>query len=297
MDIIDTIFDKIVRNLNRRSLSRIIVSRSFHFFEKYLNLHITPVHYYSPIPNVSELGPKIFEKIYDDRGLDWNVSGQMDYLHSIFAKYSSEFTPSVNPGLTLVDSYILYAMIREKKPKMMIEVGGGESTKISLQAFEKNEQEGLKYKFYAIEPYPKEFIRTISKENFKLIEKKLQDVDIDFLATADLFFIDSSHVEKIGSDVNYGILEIVPKLKKGAIIHWHDIIMPTNYWKDWTYKGTMFWNESYMLHSFMLFNNTFKIIWGSRYMQLNHSEAIKKQFPYFQPQKHRLTYFWVQRVR
>ena len=293
----DTIFDKIVRNLNRRSISRIVASKSFHFFEKYLNLHVTPVDYYSPIPNISELDPKIFEKIYDATGMDWNVSEQLHYLHSIFAKYSGEYTPSTNIGLTLVDSFILYAMIREIKPKVMIEVGSGETTKISLQAIEMNEKEGMECKFYAVEPYPHDFLRQISRRNFKLIDKKVEEVDIDFLITADLFFIDSSHVLKIGSDVNYEILEIVPKLKKDAVIHWHDIMMPTNYWEDWTYQGTKFWNESYMLHAFMLFNDTFKIIWGSRYMQLNHSEAMKKQFPYFLPQEHRCTSFWVQRVK
>lgn len=229
--------------------------------------------------------------------MDWNVRGQLYYLHNIFSKYSEEYTPTANTGLTLVDSFILYAMIRETKPKIMIEVGSGETTKISLQAIEVNAKEGLECEFYAVEPYPADFLRQISKRNLKLIDKKVEDVDIEFLMSADLFFIDSSHVARIGSDVNYEILEIVPKLKKNAIIHWHDIMVPTNYWKDWTYKGTMFWNESYMLHAFMLFNDTFKIIWASRYMQLNHSDDMKQYFRYFQPEKHRCTSFWVQRVK
>ncbi|OGW47559.1 MAG: hypothetical protein A2Y66_03150 [Nitrospirae bacterium RBG_13_41_22] len=262
-----------------------------------MNLHITPVDYYSPIPSTLGLDPKIFEKIYDDTGLDWNVSGQMDYLTSIFIKYSGEYTPTPNIGLSLVDSFILYAMIRETKPKVMIEVGSGESTKITLLAIEMNEREGTECQFYAVDPYPPIFLRQISKRNFKLVDKKLEEVDIDLLITADLFFIDSSHVSKIGSDVNYEILEIVPKLKRGAIIHWHDIMIPKNYWEDWIYKGTMFWNESYILHAFLLFNDTFKIIWGSRYMQLNHSDEMKQHFCYFQPEKHRCTSFWVQRVK
>ena len=293
----DTIFHKIFRNLNKRGLSYFVASKSFHFFERYLNLHITPVDYYSPIPNTFELDSKIFEKIYDDTGMDWNVPGQLDYLHNIFTKYSGEYMPTANPGLTLVDSFILYAMIRETKPKVIIEVGSGETTKISLQAIEKNEKEGIDCMFYAVEPYPKGFLQQISEKNFKLIDKKVEDVDIDLLITADLFFIDSSHVSKIGSDVTFEILEIVPKLRKGAIIHWHDIMIPGNYWKDWVYKGTMFWNESYMLHAFILFNDTFKIIWGSRYMQLNYAEEMKKQFPYFNPQKHRCTSFWIERVK
>lgn len=281
----------------KRRISIFVASKLFCFFERFLNLHITPVDYSSPIPNTCRLDEEIFEKVYDETGLDLNVREQMHYLDHIFPKYFTEYAPSANAGLTLVDSYILYAMIREKKPKVMIEVGSGESTKISLLALEKNEQEGTKCEFYAIEPYPKDFLRRISKENFNLIDKELQCVDIELLKTGDLIFIDSSHVSKIGSDVNYEILEVVPKLKKGSIIHWHDIMLPTNYWRDWIYHGNKFWNESYLLHAFMLFNEAYKCIWASRYMQFYHAEKILKRFPYFLPRKHRCTSFWLERVR
>lgn len=269
----------------------------FLFFERYLHLHVTPVHYYSPIPTLHQLDPRIFDKVYDDTGLKWNVSGQLTYLNDIFPKYLSEYTPSPNTGLSLVDSFTLYAMIREKKPKVMIEVGSGETTKISLQAIEMNDREGFECRFYAIEPYPHNYLVNLQRKNFELICKELQSVEIDFLRTADLLFIDSSHVSKIGSDVNYEILEIVPQLKKGAVIHWHDIMMPTDYWKDWTYSATKFWNESYLLHAFMLFNEAYEIVWASRYMQLHHGPLLKKHFPYFDPERHRCTSFWIKKVR
>ena len=126
----------------KRRISIFVASKLFCFFERFLNLHITPVDYSSPIPNTCRLDEEIFEKVYDETGLDLNVREQMHYLDHIFPKYFTEYAPSANAGLTLVDSYILYAMIREKKPKVMIEVGSGESTKISLLALEKNEQEG-----------------------------------------------------------------------------------------------------------------------------------------------------------
>jgi hypothetical protein len=89
----------------------------------------------------------------------------------------------------------------------------------------------------------------------------------------------------------------VPKLKVGAVIHWHDIMLPMNYWKDWTHTGTQFWNESYMLHAFLLFNETYQIIWASRYMHLRHASNIAASIPSFQPDKHRITSFWLQRVK
>ena len=130
--------------------------------------------------------------------------------------------------------------------KITLGLTTGDTTKISLQALQINKNEGKSFKFYSVEPYPREEVRKIQDEDFELIDRKLQEVEIDLLSTADLLFIDSSHVSKIDSDVNYEILEIIPKLKVGALIHWHDIVIPSNYWKDvidsgLTRYGQMLW--------------------------------------------------------
>ena len=72
------------------------------------------------IPFLS-FGQSVFEKIYDCTGIDLNLDEQLEYLHKVFPKYHTEYTPTVNTGLSLVDAFALYAMIREKKPKVMID--------------------------------------------------------------------------------------------------------------------------------------------------------------------------------
>ena len=287
---------KIFTSGGRVKLFHFFARKTFKFWEKYFSLHVTPAHFYSPIPVTHELDPSVFEKQYDCTGIDLNLTEQLDYLHNTFPKYHAEYTPSENSGLSVVDAFSLYVMIREKKPKVMIEIGAGDTTKISLKALKLNQQEGASYKFYSVEPYPRDDIKALRSENFELIHSKLQDVDIELLSSADLLFIDSSHVSKIDSDVNYEILEVIPKLKIGSLVHWHDIVIPTNYWKDWIDNGNQFWNESYMVHSFMLFNESFKTIWAARYMKLNYAEEMRSAFPYLQGD-HRLTSFWVERVK
>jgi len=286
---------KVQRNFNKQLPMKIynsLIEKNFKFFEKYLKIHITPVHFYSPIPIVHKLNERIYEKEISTNGIDWNIDTQKRYLSKIFIKYLSEFAPTKNSGLSLVDAFILYAMVREKKPRKMIEIGSGISTLITLLALAKNKEEGFLCKFTAIEPYPIKDIVDSKDEGFELLEKIVQDVPVSFFTDADILFIDSTHVSKIDSDVNYEMLEIVPSLKDGALIHWHDILIPQNYWKNWIESGNQFWNESYMLHTFLLFNNKFKIQWASRYMHLKFRELIKEQFAYFES-NHRITSFWV----
>ena len=296
------ILNKIRRNLNINGLKKIplyFAVKNFKFFEKYFNLHLTPVHFYSPIPETYRLNPKVFQKIYECVGIDWNLDEQLNYLQEVFPNYYGEYIPTLNTGLSMVDSFILYSMIRKKRPKIIIEVGGGDTTSIIITALKRNRKEGYDYTFCSIDPYPPKGLREIKEDGYELLERKVQEVDLSPLNTADLLFIDSSHVCKIDSDVNFEILEVIPKLKVGAVVHWHDIMIPTNYWKEWIDHGNKFWNESYMVHSFMLFNSSFKVIWASRYMQLNHPKELRKQFSYFHPEdmEQQNLSFWIERIR
>ncbi len=287
-----------VKDIIKKSL-RNLHKPVFRFSEKYLKIHITPVHFYSPIPNVSELDSDVYTHASDCVGLDLSIEKQLIFLDENLSRYINEYNPPVNDGLSQVDSFILYSLIRDKKPKKLIEIGSGDSTKISLSALACNEKEGVSCQFTAVEPYPKEYLKNIKNTNFTLIEKKIQDVDIGLLSQADILFIDSSHVVKIGSDVNYEILEVVPRLKVGAIVHWHDIMIPFNYHQVWIESDNMFWNESYMVHAFMSNNKFFKIIWASKFMQYKCPVELSNKFDYFKPDDpmQQLSSFWVERVK
>jgi hypothetical protein len=278
-----------IRNSSRRSLFRAA---------ERLGIHITPVHFYSPIPKVSELKPELFTQPNACVGLDFRVAAQRSYLQSVFPRYFAEYSPPVNTGLSRIDAFVLYALIRERKPKVVIEIGSGESTKIALAALAKNHSEGANGQLIAIEPYPRPFLKAMRDPRLTLVEKKVQDVDVEHFRDTDLLFIDSSHVSKIGSDVNYEMFDIVPRLKVGALIHWHDIMIPMDYSRSWIESGTKFWNESYLLHAFMLFNKSFNVIWGSRYMQVNHAIELRETFSYFDPADpdQQLSSFWIERT-
>lgn len=276
-------------------VARRVARTLFHFLERHLELHLTANDYYSPIPSVKDLPPEIYEQQFSMAGVDMNETGQMSWFDDVLLRYADEFVPEPNGGLSLLDAFALYATIRHRKPAKFIEIGGGDSTLIAMRAVEVNRREGHPCKFTCIEPYPRDFLLKSHWPDYALLTELVQNVPVREFADADIVFIDSSHVSKIGSDVNYEMLEIVPQTKVGCLIHWHDIVIPTNYWKDWTASSGQFWNESYMLHAFLAFNASFSVQWASRYMQLNHGRLLKQHFPYVRDE-HRLTSFWVERT-
>jgi hypothetical protein len=279
----------------RARVTRRLARASFHVMERYFDVHVTANEYYSPIPSVKDLKADVYEHPFSMKGVDMNEAAQFGLLDGAFARYADEYMPKPNGGLSLVDAFALYAIIRYRKPKKIVEIGGGDSTLIAMRAVEKNRSEGYACHFICIEPYPRPFLRQAYWPDYELVTELVQDVPVEQFADADIVFIDSSHVSKIGSDVNYEFLEIVPSTPVGCLIHWHDIVIPTNYWKDWTEMSGQFWNESYMLHAFLLYNNCFSVRWAARYMQRLHSDRLQQRFPYLQP-THRLTSFWVERV-
>lgn len=137
-----------------------------------LKVHITHVHFYSPIPQVSAIDPSSYNMINDCIGLDFQETSQTNFVEEVATKYAGEFSPTENIGLSKMDAYFLYSKIRIKKPKLFIEIGPGESTKISLKALQANQAEGHHYKFIT-EPYPKQYLRELELDNFSLKVNKV----------------------------------------------------------------------------------------------------------------------------
>ena len=115
-----------------------------------------------------------------------------------------------------------------------------------------------------------------------MIETKVQDVDVEFfsqLESGDILFIDSSHTVKIGGDVNYLFLEVLPRLKAGVIVHVHDIFFPFEYRRDWVLEEFRFWTEQYLLQAFLIFNSEFEVLMANSYLNHYHRPDLKAAFP------------------
>jgi predicted O-methyltransferase YrrM len=267
--------------------------KTFHLWER-LGLHVVPAHFYFPIPESRDLSLDLFNRRSEMTGVEWNISRQLNILRGVFKVRALEVPFPQNAGLSEVDAAILHAMIRHFQPAKVIEVGSGQSTRFAARAALMNQDAGVPCELVAIEPYPDAGLVAGIAGLTRLRQQKVQEVEFAEFAGCDLLFIDSSHVVKMGGDVTFLILEVLPRLKAGCIVHFHDILLPGEYWKEWVVRNRLFWTEQYLLHAFLAYNSEFEILWGSRFMQLEHPQEIASAFPFYR-REHRITSFWIQR--
>jgi hypothetical protein len=157
-------------------------------------------------------------------------------------------------------------------------VGSGFSSLVAAEAIAKNKNSAL----VCIEPFPLDFLRRGFPGLHSLIEKKVEDIDLEFfsqLDSGDILFIDSSHTVKIGGDVNYLFLEVLPRLRPGVVVHVHDIFLPFDYRRDWVMDELRFWTEQYLLQAFLSFNSEFEVLMANGYLAHRYMEALKAAFP------------------
>lgn len=290
--------DEIVKQLKKLNFTNIVcvgewIKKQKYFtpkvFEKSDYVDAKPFNYFeSPYPDIVEIHKnekEIFDQNKEVLEINFNVERQLqlaiemkDICLPEWSEKRNESTYRYYYGNSFFckgSADILYYMIRIVKPKKIIEVGSGFSTAVMLDTNE----------FYfsneicitAIEPRTERLKALLKPEdNITIYEKELQEIPLTFfemLEEGDFLFIDSSHVSKINSDVNYLFFEILPRLKKGVYIHFHDIFYPFIYPRQWCYEGRAY-NEMYLLRAFLMNNNNYSIQFFGEMLEHTHKEKM-----------------------
>jgi hypothetical protein len=256
-----------------------------------------PGHYHSPLLDIQSLqdgaqhlpfdGPEWWEHI------DLRPAEQRAYFEDLldnfpFLPFPAEKTRAYryftgNEMFRLPDAFTLSGVIRKEKPRRIVEVGSGFSSAVMLDTLRHTRQSA---ELTFIEPFPERIESLLSPEDRGLatiLVKPVQEVPLevfDRLEANDVLFIDSSHVAKVGSDVTLILLRVLPRLKPGVIVHFHDIFYPYSYPINWIREGIA-WNESLFLRAFLAGNAGFQVVAFNSFASHAFPEIFRARFPDF----------------
>ncbi len=253
-----------------------------------------PGHFYSPIPSKEDIriGLSCSNGRLDFPGIDLRTDAQRALLEQLAEYYPRLNFPRVpapdfrfylqNPSYGEYDAVLFACMVLHFKPARIIEVGSGFSSALMLDLNERFFGGGISLTM--IEPHTERLLaimRPGDSARAGVIERKVQDAPLDCFRTlqrGDILFIDSSHVSKVGSDVNHIVFQVLPILAPGVLVHFHDVSGNFEYPEDWLADGRA-WNEMYLLRAFLMHNSAFEVLILSPQLRELNREFLRERMP------------------
>lgn len=256
-------------------------------------VHVLKNHFYSPIPDLSRIDSTQGDTVSPLHGVRIETDHIRQLVEKVFPSYKDELAaiPHLQPldftkhpqyyldnsAFSGTDAMATYCLLRELKPKRIIEVGSGFSTLLMSKALEANRLGQIT----CVEPYPASFLEKPIAAVKELVRSPVQALSANFfdLEAGDMLFIDSTHVAKFGSDVNHLFFNILPQLKRGVYVHVHDVYLPFEVPFRWMEEDKIFWNEQYLLLAFLMFNDSFRITYSNMIAHRLMGDAFVQAFP------------------
>jgi predicted O-methyltransferase YrrM len=261
-------------------------------------------HYYEPLFRFDQLR----HSLRDERalpGIDWNEAGQLALLESFQHTEELRGFPQAPTGrrefhfgnqtFLSGDAELLYHMIRHFKPRRIIEIGCGSSTLMALAALRRNAQDNpaAAGELCCVEPYETPWLEELG---VRVLRQRVEEIDPGTFAKLernDLLFIDSSHMIRPQGDVLYEILNLLPRLQPGVIVHVHDIFSPRDYLDHWLKDEVKFWNEQYLLEAFLSCNDRFRILAAANFLKHRHYDRLAARCPFLTPDREPGSFYFV----
>lgn len=167
-----------------------------------------------------------------------------------------------------LDGAALYAMVRSERPRQVVEVGSGHSTRFVAQAIADG---SFPCAVTCIDPQPRADLAHLP---VTLHRRVLASADAELVATlasGDMLLIDSSHIVMPGSDVDLALNLLLPRLAPGVLVHFHDVFLPDAYPAAWGWRA---YNEQVALAP-LLHGGGYRLLWSSHYLASRHGERLK----------------------
>jgi hypothetical protein len=265
--------------------------------EQRIPLFVPPGSYDSPIVDPQALRAAGFRHPYasgEHLEIECDMDRMRDTFLSLVRHHSDlEFPEHPTPGYRYSHSndmfgygggLILAGIIREFRPKRIIEVGSGFSSAVMLDTLDRTPELRETHCTF-IDPNTgrlEAMLTTEDRRRATVIPRPVQTVPLSVfkeLEAGDILFLDTTHVVKTGSDVVFELFEVLPRLASGVLIHFHDIFAGFEYQEVWIFDQNRSWNEIYTLRAFLMYNNAFEILFWVEQFMLKNQELVRAKCP------------------
>jgi len=269
-------------------------------FGQRAGVDILPRHFYSQIPDIEELrSTDHWKRAYTMVDIDGTAAdSQVRFLRTVCPPelsvelldlnlYADACARNGAVGYGPIEADFLYCFARTIQPGRVVQIGAGVATAVLLRAKEDGD---FPLDIVCVDPYPTEFLLDAAREEaVTLIADKAEAVELELLTDlgdGDLLFVDSTHTVKAGSEVNRIILEVLPRLEKGVYVHFHDILFPYDYSPDILGDELFFWNETVLLHAFLIGNARCTLRAALSMIHYERPWILRELIPTYEPRTH-----------
>ncbi len=263
--------------------------RELHRHSRKKRLQLVPDFFYTPVFAPADLPAEVWEDTFAECGT-FDLAAQKAFLLEAPSFRQELQALPVDPPpsdetsyfwnneqFSHADAALYYTLIRRLRPKRIVEVGSGHSTKLALAAVRRNGAGSI----LCVEPHPPAWLRPVPGA-LEILPEKVQGAPLSLflgLERGDFLFIDGSHISKTGSDVNHLFLRVLPRLPAGVIVQIHDICLPFEYQRYWSEDVLCYWNEQYVLAALLANSSKFEVLAGVYFLQKKDPEVLRSVIP------------------
>jgi predicted O-methyltransferase YrrM len=273
-----------------------------------LGFDLVRQHFYSPIPDWRRVPEAAWTRPSPLRGVRWDLDAQLAALEDL-AQWLAEFSaPRAAPDgdvayhydngfFSGVDADVLHAMIRRHRPRRVVELGSGFSSLVIAGALARNRADGHDGCHDVFDPYARPDLQDAIRRGSELHLVSATDVAEEVftsLGPGDVLFVDTTHTVKLASDVNAIVLDVLPLLQPGVLVHFHDVFLPYEYPRAWFEELEVYWAEQYLLQAFLAFNDAWEVVLGVHALVRERPERVRALVPGFAAGRHPGS-FWLRR--
>lgn len=205
-------------------------------------------------------------------GVDLRIEASLVHLEEVLGPLIEAWQPArwqpANPMYGSLDGEVLYAMVRHLAPRQVLEIGGGWSSLCIADAAPERHD--------IIDPFPAAVLDGFDVRRVGATE--IPEARFDELRAGDILFIDTTHTVKPGSDVNYLLLEVLPRLASGVVVHVHDFFRPFEYPRPLFEEYGVYWQEHYLLQA-LLVGGAFEVLMANHALARLHHDRVRAIVP------------------